>query len=247
MLGKSALIAACGLCLACSWLGAPPMKVSSEQLPQGGLVFQPKLHFASGEPTYQGTGFFVKHGGSVVAVTSAHFLEAKGPRLLRAEWLRVGGEKEHVVASCSRSLGMPGKGFDPYLDDLRGDYLVMPLESTVPEDVVLELDEREKPRWRERVWLPNKDPGAPRGYQLLEGVVELSTSDAIRVEFPRFELESQSGSPVISRTTGKVIGTVSRGCEESGKMRLQLAPSRAILDAIAAARDRPELKNVIGR
>ncbi len=61
------------------------------------------------EPTYQGTGFFVKApGDKVAAVTSIHFLDIAGPRLQEARWLNPAND-EPVAALRSEVGGHQGK------------------------------------------------------------------------------------------------------------------------------------------
>ncbi len=56
----------------------------------------------------------------------------------------------------------------------------------------------------------------------------------------------QSGSPVISQETGKVIGTVAGSSGNGGRVLL-LAPSYAILKALSKDDDFPLLRDVIGK
>ena len=121
--------------------------------------------------------------------------------------------------------------------DLRRDYLLMPADGTISDQLVLELDTRKKPEVGERVWLPNKDSEAKLGFVLVSGKVKEATEKYSVVELDRvIKLQSQSGSPIISQSTGKVIGTLSRAPGGEGKTVLSLAPARALFDALARNR-----------
>jgi len=204
------------------------------------------LIWEGGNPTHQGTGFLATTpGGQVVGITSAHFVNFDGPPLLEVRWLRIGTAQ--AVARFDRSLGPPGSAglTEPKLD-LRPDYLLLVGHVSASEVKTLELDERPNPEIGEKVWLPNKDPAAESGYRLIPGTVGAAAPTHSAVHFRQaFKLQSQSGSPVISQRTGKVIGTLSRGTETPKGLILFLTPARAILDAMEA-KDRPKLKDVIG-
>jgi hypothetical protein len=124
--------------------------------PSKEILFQPMFVWENSEPTFQGTGFFVKApGGKVAAVTSLHFLNVEGPHLREARWLSLTTDKPTAV--LDRSWGPPGKtgvirvaaGKDcngkpiiftvPWLDK-RTDCLLMPVPAGIPASVVLELD-----------------------------------------------------------------------------------------------------------
>ncbi len=64
---------------------------------------------------------------------------------------------------------------------------------------------------------------------------------------PPFELQSQSGSPLISQSTGKVIGTLAGGGPARGGIAILIAPSRTILDAMNRATAPLPLQTVVGR
>ena len=216
--------------------------------PERAILFQPLFKWLGAEPTYQGTGFFVKApDGRVAAVTSAHFLDRDGPPLLEAKWLDV--RTQEPVATFTQSWGPPGsQGTTQPVVDLRSDYLLLPAPEGVPADLALQWDPRLAPDRGERVWFPNKDPDAPLGYQLLPGtVVEARPKYSLVALGQVVKLQSQSGSPVVSQATGKVIGTLSRGLEQRDKTLLLLAPSHAILEALARAKEFPLLRDVIGK
>src|SRR3990172_8408362 len=213
------------------------------------ILFQPMFIWATSETTYQGTGFFVRApSNKIVAVTSGHFLNTDGSPLTEARWLEI--RSERPMATFTSSWGPPGsEGTIQPIVDLRRDYLLMPAPGDVPADVVLELDRRETPDLGERIWFPNKTPRAELGYEAVEGmVVEADLKYSIVVLDGLIELVLQTGSPIISQKSGRVIGTLSRGGEpHEGKTVLFLAPASGILKALIEANEFPRLQDVIGK
>lgn len=216
-------------------------------LPAGPLVYQPMFVWARGEPTYQGTGFLAHSPtNEVVGVTSAHFINFDGPTLIEAQWLEI--PSYDSVLSFTHSLGRPGRAGRG--TDHRTDYLILTgvRELELSKRPILELDPRAHPDIGERVWLPNKNDVAPDGYVQVEGtVVETSETYATILFDEYFELQSQSGSPLISQQTGKVIGTLASGGEQSGHVYVLTAPSASILAAMSGAGERYELRVVVGK
>jgi hypothetical protein len=228
------------------------------------------------KPTYQGTGFFVKApDGKIAAVTSIHFLDVNGPRLLEAHWLPPGGNKPAAV--FDRSWGRPGEvrivrvkvandpGGKPIILDIppadrRTDYLIMPAPAGVPAANVLELDAREGIAPGERVYFHDKCAFGEKDYTVLEGTVNQSLPEHYEIMLDRdVKAESQSGSPVFSQETGKVIGILAGVGDPGGDSTrsifgrggsprlLVLTPSSAILKALKEGHDFPLLRDVVGK
>jgi hypothetical protein len=219
--------------------------------PKQPILFQPMFIWQDANPTYQGTGFLAKTpDGKVVAVTSGHFLNRKGPALLEARWLDV--VTSEPILKFTKSWGPPGKegitGISQPQLDLRSDYLLMPAEGKVPDGSVLELDSRKQPNVGERIWFPDKNTQAKLGYRLVTGKVVEATEAYSAVELDHeIKIQSQSGTPFISRWTGKVIGTLSRAPTLLGKTILFLAPSHALVEALTSNQEFPLLRDVIGK
>ena len=109
----------------------------------------------------------------------------------------------------------------------------------MPGNLVLELDPRTTIEAGERIWFHDKDGMAAEDYEIVEGYVQRATPMEYEVVLDReIHLQSQSGSPVISQSTGKVIGTLSAGNRFGGRL-LFLAPSCAILKALTRDDDFP--------
>jgi len=225
----------------------PPPEPAQVPPPVGRLIFQPAFLRSDGEVTQQGTGFLArKLSGEVVGVTSAHFLDFDGPALEQAIWLDVVTQKP--VARFEQSFGRPG--YLPQLEpmDLRSDYLIVFSDSQTIDQPVLELDLRLKPEERERVWFPDKHDNAADGYLLVEGTVMRSGEQYCAVRLDRqITPQSQSGSPFISQKTGKVIGTWSCARPAKEHFYVFLTPASHLSKVIREAKDRPMLREVIGR
>ncbi len=222
--------------------------------PAGRVTLGQTLHFADGSTTYQGTGFLARSPkGAVVGVTSAHFLDREGPRLVSLE---LTGQKGAVVATCTRSLGMPGNEgvVSGNHVDLRMDYVLLWPEAAPDAQglglAVLAFDARTNVPEGERVWLPYDGGFGVRPERRIPGRVTASDTGACVVELDEnVELMGHSGSPVVSLATGKVIGTLSRGGSLKGKATLILAPSHALLAALTHAENagsKPPLRDNIG-
>jgi hypothetical protein len=241
------------------------------------ILFQPMFVWENSVPTHQGTGFFVNApGGKVAAVTNMPFLDVDGPRLHEARWLSLADDKP--VAVFKRSWGPPGTaaairmtaGKDPDgkpkvvtlpRPDKRTDYLIMPAPAGTPAGVALELDPRTMIDPGERVYFHDKCSFGQKDYAVLEGQVIKSSPEQYQVMLDQdIKPDSQSGSPVISQTTGKVIGIVA-GIGDPGDnpvgalfgggggppRLLVLTPSCAILKALEDGREFPILADVIGK
>jgi hypothetical protein len=218
--------------------------------PTGPLVYQPMLTWQKGEPTYQGTGFLARTpSGEVVGVTSAHFIEfSASNRLVKAEWLsmqdfQAEASFDHLIGPVGRSIA-----YAPRTDfyDASEDYLIFSGQDVPSTLVALELDTRKQLENSEPVWLPNKQSGEV-GYDLVAGYVVYADRDCIYAVFsPAFELQSQSGSPVISQRTGKVIGLLCSGGNENGRTQIYLTPARNVAAKLDSTRRR-RLADITGR
>ncbi len=213
--------------------------------PNTRILFQPMFIWDGKKPTRQGTGFLAKGAKDrIAAVTSAHFLSFTGPPLKEVRWLDV--TTREPLATFSTSWGQPGNRGTPV--DLRPDYFICPVTTPVPPEQVLELDDRPLPGVGERVWFPDKDSKSATelGFEVVEGVVNEAEETHIHLKLDRpIRLQSQSGSPVISQATGKVIGTFARG--HPAGTDLFLTPASSILRALGDDSSFPALEDVVGR
>jgi hypothetical protein len=215
--------------------------------PAGGLICQPTFHFEGGDSTQQGTGFFAAAAdGEVLGVTSAHFIDFEGAKMVSAAWHSV--EDNAVIASFTHSYGPPGNAGDELTGDMREDYLIFSGGDVATAHNVLALDERAQPEVGEPIWFPNKNASADWGHQIISGKVTETEAKFSLVTLDKYiTLRSQSGSPIISQRTGKVIGTLSRGGMDRGRTVLILCPSKGILDMIAKTPGKQVLADAIGK
>ncbi|MEM7782631.1 MAG: hypothetical protein AAF623_04700 [Planctomycetota bacterium] len=110
------------------------------------------------------------------------------------------------------------------------------------------LDERERPDVGERVWFPNKTWDDRLGHVFVTGTVEEAIKEYSYVKLDEeIALQSQSGSPIISQKTGKVIGTLSRGGNEEGVIFFILCPAKEIANIIASDPGVVPLKEPVGK
>ena len=214
--------------------------------PKNAFLFQPCFYWANGAITAQGTGFFIRTGnGKTVAITSAHFINFNGPALRSAEWLSLVEGKPQ--ATLTQLWGSPGNAGVLKPLDLRPDFLVFFVPTKVPEDFMISLDTRTSIPSGELIWLPNKKTTLP-GYTLISGHVLASTTTFITIELDvAVPLQSQSGTPIISQDTGKVIGTVSLGDQEHGHTVLTIAPASALLQLVASQKPLLPVHSAIGK
>lgn len=215
--------------------------------PMGRFLFQPYEYYESKEPKADGTGFFVAAtNGRIAAVMSANDLKFDETRLKGIRALSIGDWTP--IDALGQSWGAPGSpsGDDPKADR-RNDCIIMPVNVKLPPDRVLLLDDRPAPAVGEPVWLPAKLESEPRGYELLDGFVQFVKPGYIRVKLKKPKtLRSHDGSPVISATTGKVIGVLSHSDKVQEESILWLCPASAVRNAILKADKFPALRDVIG-
>ncbi|HPF38460.1 MAG TPA: hypothetical protein P5081_24775 [Phycisphaerae bacterium] len=222
--------------------------VTPMEKPTGPFLFQPYFYYGDEEPSANGTGFLVRApGGRVAAIASAHFVNFEGEPLNVVKWLSISDWTP--MLTFEKSWGLPGNGgvADGMTIDLRMDYLILPVEQRVPNNWVLKLDKRGAPEKKEIVWFPNKTDDAEIGYVWVNGfVLEAEPTHIFVVLDQAVAFQSQSGSPVISSVTGRVIGTISRVSSYEGRPVLWLTPAASIREALQAATEFPALKDVIG-
>jgi len=161
------------------------------------------------------------------------------------------------VGTAVRALGAPGDEgvVTKTRVDLRTDHLILTLDAppkTAPRGIeVLAMDEREKADEGERIWFPFEDILDSRGRELVEGSVTSASAEGSIITLDReIFLSGESGSPIISQRTGRVIGTLSRSGEEKGKTIMIIAPGASIVAKMRQAEKeayRPRLIDVIGK
>lgn len=225
----------------------PPAAAATAPKPAGKFLFQPYFHYEFKEPSIDGSGFFIRtENNSFAAITAASCVKFDETRLMGIHAISI-GDWTPIVA-LQQSWGKPGDaGTDQPDKDLRNDYLIMPVGIALSDDTVLELDVRPVPAVGEPVWFPSKAETEPRGYEWIDGVVDEVQRGYIRIRLDSTKtIRSQGGAPIISGTTGKVIGTLSRAGKVKQKTVLSLCPASSIRAAMKTAQSFPELKDVVG-
>lgn len=211
------------------------MATPERNYPQA-IVFQPQFHWEDGSTTQQGTGSFIRApNGKIIGLTSAHVINFSGPKLLEVNWLDI--KTQHSVATFVKSWGMPGYegSYEPL--DLRSDYLLLLAEGDVDAQSLLEMDSRNIIPEQEPIWFPNKNGQARKGFDLVEGKVIKTDPAYLFVKLDKeVDLQSRSGTPIISQLTGKVIGILA-GCDNTDSTLLYLTPGFSIYQALIEAQD----------
>lgn len=227
--------------LICLYLCCLPlclMSMPSEQK----IVYQPQFKWADQTTSLQGTGSFIKTpNGDVIGLTSAHFINFAGPHLLEVSWLDTKTKK--AIATSNKSFGLPGRegSYNPM--DFSHDYFLMDVKEKIHPQYVLELDDRKTAEIGERIWFPNKNNG-----DLEEGTISHLNPGYLAIILDKVtNLQSRSGTPIISQRTGKVVGILSAGGNQNNKTMMYLTPSPHISEAIKKAKQHYPLKEVVGK
>ncbi|MCB9857782.1 MAG: hypothetical protein H6818_19025 [Phycisphaerales bacterium] len=224
-----------------------PAVAATAPKPMGKFLFQPYFHYEFKEPSIDGSGFFVRtENNRLAAIIAASCVKFDETRLTGIHAISI-GDWTPIVA-LQQSWGLPGDaGTDKPVRDYRNDYLIMPVGIELSDDSVLDLDVRAVPVEGEPVWFPNKVETEPRGYEWIDGVVDEVQRGYIRVRLDTSKtIRAQGGAPIVSGTTGKVIGTLSRAEKIQQKSVLWLCPAPAIRAAMKSAQSFPALKDVVG-
>lgn len=219
-----------------SWAQAQPAEAPKP--PSGRVVFHQELHrTGDGEAGFVGKGFFAKTpGGTVIGVTSMHFLELEGSPFDKVSWFDA---ERKPVAEATKAFGTPGRTVDWDADfkDLRLDYLLLKPDADPKDVTVLEFDPRPQDQYKigERVWFPLQPSQGPMRIVGGEVTVVRRGQITVRLDDPKAKPTACSGSPIISQKSGKVIGLLAAGGEIMDRMFIQIAPAPGIVKAIERA------------
>lgn len=204
---------------------AKPDAGSNEQPPavvdrDRATLFQPVLVWSDDSVTVQGTGFVVQHDGRSFGITSSHFIAPSPTPLARVALGSIPALEK--LTTTPHAWGPMGPAAGESADDFRDDYLVMPIEGVKLQS--LELDLRDMPEVGEEIWFPDKSDEVDHGHVVREGRVTRATLGVVEVALDDpIELESQSGTPVLSARTNRVLGILGGADSEEGK-RLFFTP-----------------------
>lgn len=211
------------------------------------IVFQPQFKWADQTTSQQGTGSFIQApNGEVVALTSAHFINFLGLQLIEVSWLDT--LTNHVVATSTKSVGIPGREGSSRPLDLRTDYFLLALDKKVPSEYILELDSHNEIDVGERVWFPNKNSTDRSNEAHQTGTVVEANNRYIAVSLDKnTPLQSRSGTPIISQRTNKVIGILTSGGSNGHSTIIYLTPAYNIYQGLLEAEHYFRLPDVVGK
>jgi hypothetical protein len=165
-----------------------------------------------------GMGFLLRlPGGDVVGVTTAHSLGGHDFAPIRFTY--AGEAIAASFANLHAPLGTARTG-----SDLTVDYVLMRPDAPPDPAHVLEPDPRGAPQLGERVALY-------AGVKVLDGTVESVDAQGAWIRMDDWaQMAGLSGSPVVSRHTGKVVGMAIGINTQGGALRLGINPIGSILN-----------------
>ncbi len=197
----------------------PALLAPRGEWPVGARGFQEWMSFRGELDSLAGSGFLLAlDDGRTVGVTTAHSLGVLGDGTSRLEAVRFKLPGQVSAIACfTRLHGRPGVARTGA--DLTVDYVLLQPEGYVDARWVLRPDDRGAPQPGERVALLS-------GSRSLDGVVQSVDEQAVWVTMDSlFNPALMSGSPFVSRHTGRVVGMLI-----AGAVRGPL-PTRLILGA----------------
>lgn len=168
----------------------------------------------------------------VVAVGAAHSFDlARLGAAGEVRFVRAGSGE--AVSVSSRYLVAPGKPFRAPGGTLRGDFIVFALDLAPAGVRVLEPERgsRDRPGARVRIFgVPNAGPGDQA--ELAGTLVELG-DERIEVDLDAAaDLRGWGGAPVVSASSGRVLGILEGAWPIGGTYRLGIAPIDGVLEAL---------------
>jgi len=203
--------------------------------PNGRVVVSQVLTYADGESDWVGSGFFVRSArGRIVGVTALHLVDLEGLALERVDWVTAMLDE---IGSTVVSFGPPGREIDERKSDYASDFVLLLKTGEAPMAVEpLEMDDREVARG-EPVWIASEDLSGDLDVRWVGGTVVAAEAQGIVValDAPESDLNGMSGSPLVSRLTGKVVGILSAAGEIGGVMHAIASPIGPAREAVLAA------------
>jgi hypothetical protein len=203
----------------------PPPTITAPrgEWPSGVRGFEEWAVYSRQPGTLAGSGFMLAlDDGRVVGVTTAHSLSLHDPeRPLERIRFQSPGRSE-VVADFSRLYGSPGVARSG--NDMTVDYVLLQPDQPVDSRWVLRPDERGAAQPGERVALVSGLSSAD-GPRVLDGVVQSVDSRAIWIVMDGlFNPSLMSGSPFVSRYTGRVVGMLIAGALRGSRLSIAAHP-----------------------
>jgi hypothetical protein len=208
----------------------PPPTVAAPrgEWPSGARAFEEWAVYLGEPDTLVGCGFLlVLEDGCVVGVTTAHSLSLRNPArpLVRVRFQSSG--RGEVVADFGRLFGPPGVARNG--DDMTVDYVLLQPDRPVDARWVLRPDDRGTAQPGERVALISGLGNADKP-RLLDGVVQSVDSNAVWIAMDGlFNPSLMSGSPFVSRHTGRVVGMLIAGALRGSRLSLAAHPIGSLM------------------
>jgi hypothetical protein len=218
----------------------PAIQAPRGDLPEPPIALQEWARYEDEPSRLAGSGFlFVTSGGIVVGATTAHSLDlGNSAHVLESVAFRIAG-RDDPVAVFSVFFGRPGR---PRLlgMDLTIDYVLLEPGSGLAEAPVLEADPRGSPQPGERVVLYS----GLDGESMFEGsVLAVGDRGAWIVMDGNFEPGLMSGSPVLSKHTGQVVGMALAATVREGNLLLGIHPIGSLVAKAESAASFPSLRD----
>ena len=223
---------------------APTLLAPPGEMPSGPAGLQEWAQYR-GE-TYQavGSGFLLRlNGGEIVGVTAAHSVAIGHPdRPLERIALGVAG-RTGFVAEADRLRGRPGRPRSGA--DMTVDYVLLLVSRPVEPGLALTPDPRGAPQPGERVSLFSGLGDGQGGGRMLVGTVQTVDETAVWVLMDdRFDPNGMSGSPLISRHTGQVVGMAVAASPRAGRLLVGVHPIGSIVRLAEAAAEFPTIVDI---
>ena len=203
-------------------------------LPSGAAGLIEQAQYGTAAYIGVGRGFILR--GRLIGVTTAHSVSFGAQPPLRWVALVEAGRSAPVL-EADRLHGGPGTARSG--EDMAVDYvlLVVPPDLNIDPGLIVQPDPRGLPQPGERVRVYTAVSGQPRTF---EGAISSVEARAIwAVMDDDFDPGGLSGSPVISRHTGRVVGMLIAATRRGGRLLLGLHPIGSLVQLAEAARDFP--------
>lgn len=211
---------------------APTIHASPGSVPDGPVGLGLWVRYSGEVESRAGAGFLLRMDGGWVGVSAAHNLSFDDPtRPIEVISLRVPGDVDNVVSftALHGSPGRPRTG-----DDLTVDYLLLhsPQDAALDPALLLAPDlRRGGPQAGERVTLIG---GVTRSERWHGSVYSAEAHAAWVVMDEWFNPAGMSGAPVVSQTTGQVVGMAIAAQPMGTRLAIGLHPIGALVERIAA-------------
>lgn len=225
----------------------PPLIIAPQGgLPEGPVGVQEWKQYAGGNYEIAGSGFFLGlSDGTIIGVTTAHSVGDIGDpanTLEHVAFKLAGGD--HYLAVFDTLHGPPGVPREGAEFNLTVDYVLlqMPAPDTVEPSLILEPDSRGAPQPGERVSLFSGLGGESEPRRELGGVVQsVEAASVWALMDDVFDAGGMSGSPLLSRHTGLVVGMAIAVDYDRNRVRIGFHPIGSIVEKAEAVTEFPRI------